>query len=255
MTKYFLLTVIFLISTFNSIGQISNPTASSPDEVKQEKKKKNNNKPSKVENDSIDKSTYYITVGYINSFRKFEDLSPYEFYSIKEVEQPINTFGLGFGTFIDLTKNLKLELGVSYVLQGEQYNYSDSLSDSTFHYVNKYRHFGIPLRLKYNIGKNNLKGFLYGGIIPSSILSNKYESEYSTATGVKNTNDIQSKTNDLASFNLATSVGFGVSYQLNNIGFMIMPEYRYNLLNTFDSVFIEHNLWSWGVNFGMTLKL
>lgn len=255
MTKYILLTAIFLISTFFSAAQITNPNTAKPDEVKPKKKKKKKFKGEKVTNDSIAKSTYYLTVGYVNSFRDFEDNSPYGSHAKRETETAINTYGVGFGTYINLVKNLDLELGVSYVLQGEQYNYSDSLTDSTFHYTNQYRHFGIPLRLKYSFGKNNLKAFVYGGVIPSSILSYKYESNYTSAIGKTIENDTESKTNTLASFNVVTSVGVGVSYQLNNIGFMVVPEYRYNLLNTFDNNFIEHNLWSWGVNFGLTLKI
>lgn len=255
MTKYILLTVLFLGSTFFSVAQITNPNTPKPDEVKPKKKKKNKLISEKVKHDSIDVSTYYLTIGYVNSFRKFEDKSPFGSYSKREKETPIHTYGVGFGTYIDLAENLELELGVSYVLQGEQYSFNDSLSDSTFHYTKQYRHFGIPLRLKYNFGKNNLKGFVYGGVIPSSILSYKYESDYTTSEGKTHNNDTESKTNTLAAFNVAASLGVGVSYQLNSIGFMIVPEYRYNLLNTFDGVFIEHNLWSWGVNFGMTLKL
>jgi len=253
MTKYILLTVIFLTNAFFLSAQISNPNATKPDEVKVEKKKKKKIK--SVKNDTIDKSTYYLSAAYINSFRKFEDVSPFGSFSKRKTETPIHTYGVGFGTYIYLAKNLELELGVSYVLQGEQYNFSDSLSDSTFHYTKRYRHFGIPLRVKYNFGGNDLKGFVYGGVIPSSILSYRYESNYSTADGKTNDNDTKSLSNTLAAFNLTTSVGFGVSYQLNNVGFMIMPEFRYNLLNTFEGVFVEHNLWSWGVNFGMTFKM
>jgi len=253
MTKYILLTAIFLTSSFFLSAQISNPNATTPDEAKVEKKKKK--KINTVKNDTIDKSTYYLSVAYINSFRKFEDVSPFGSFSKRKTETPINTYGVGFGTYIDLVKSLELELGVSYVLQGEQYDFSDSLSDSTFHYTKRYRHFGIPLRLKYNFGGNDLKGFVYGGVIPSSILSYRYESDYSTADGKTNDNDTKSLSNTLAAFNLTTSVGFGVSYQLNNVGFMVVPEFRYNLLNTFDGVFVEHNLWSWGVNFGITLKM
>ncbi len=253
MTKYILLTVLFLGSIFSSDAQITNSNTSEPKEVKTEKKEKYETET--VKNDSTDKNTYYLTVGYIRSFRKFEDKSPFGSFSERETETPINTYGIGFGTYIELSENLELELGISYVLQGEQYNFSDSLTDSTFHYTKRYRHFGIPLRLKYNFGKNNLKGFVYGGVIPSSILSYKYESDYTTAGGTVKENDTESKTNTLASFNLATSFGVGVSYQLNDVGFMIVPEYRYNLLNTFDGTFIKHNLWSWGVNFGITLKI
>jgi hypothetical protein len=255
MTKYILLTAIFLITTFFSGAQITNPNTTNPDDVEAEVKKKKKFKSKKVKNDSIAKSTFYLTAGYVNSFRQFEDKSPFGSYSERITETPINTYGVGFGTYINLAKNLDLELGVSYVLQGEQYNYSDSLTDSTFHYTKRYRHFGIPLRLKYNFGKNNLKAFVYGGIIPSSILSYKYESNYTSAEGKTNENDTESKTNTLASFNVTTSVGFGITYELNNIGFMVMPEYRYNLLNTFDGDFIKHNLWSWGVNFGLIFKI
>lgn len=255
MTKYILLTALFLTTSFVVDAQISNPNAKSPDELKVEKKKKKKKKIKTISNDTINKSTYYATLGYVNSFRQFKDVSPFGSYAERETETPIHTYGIGVGTYIDLAKNLELELGVSFVLQGEQYDYSDAVNDSTFHYTKRYRHVGIPLRLKYNIGKNQLKGFVYGGVIPSSILSYRYESNYTTGAGVAKDNDTESLSNTLAAFNLTASGGFGVSYQLNNIGFMIMPEYRYNLLNTFEGVFVEHNLWSWGVNFGMTLKI
>ena len=255
MTKYILLTALILGSTFFSSAQIINPNGVKPDEVKVEKKVKDKFSAKTVSNDSIYKSTYYFTIGYINSFRMFEDESPFQTNFNRETEEFIHTYGVGFGTYINLAKNIELELGVSYVLQGEQNNFSDSLTDSTFHYTNRYRHFGIPLRLKYNFGKKNLKGFVYGGIIPSSILSYRYESNYTTAEGKTHDNDTQSKSNNLAAFNIVTSFGVGVSYQLNNVGFMIVPEYRYNLLNTFNGLFIKHNLWSWGVNFGMTLEI
>jgi len=255
MLKIFLLTVFFFVTLLKIDAQIINSNSESPKGIKKEKKKKEKVSVSENDKDSTNKSTYYLSAAYINSFRQFVDETPYANFQERNKETPIHTYGIGFGTFINLTNKLDLELGVSYVLQGEQYNFSDSLSDSTFHYTKRYRHFGIPLRLKYTIGNQKLKGFIYGGIIPSSILSYRYESNYTTLDGKTHDNDTHSKTNTLASFNVTTSAGFGASYQLKNIGLMIMPEFRYNLLNTYEGVLVSHNLWSWGVNFGITLKL
>ena len=254
MPKLILLLSVFFITCLNVSAQISNPNVEKPTEGKKKKEKKAKKEKKEATTDLSQKATYYFTGAYLNSFRNFEDKTPYQSFAERNLETAIHTYGIGFGTFIPLAKNLDLEIGVSYVLQGEQFNYSDSLSDSTFHYTKRYRHFGVPLRFKYSFGKNNFKTFVYGGVIPSSILSYRYESDYTNKKGQTNDNNTVSKTNDLASFNVAVSAGFGLSYQLNNIGFLIIPEYRYNLLNTYDGTKVNHNLWSFGVNVGLTLK-
>tara|TARA_B100000809_G_C14925531_1_gene454976 strand:- start:40 stop:813 length:774 start_codon:yes stop_codon:yes gene_type:complete len=256
MIKSFSLLTFFLITTFGSLSQIINSNVTpETKEVKVDSIKD-------VTIDSLlinsitnyEKSTIYITAGYVNSFRYFTDESIYQSLGKKYDETPISTYSIGVGTYIPLTNHLDLEIGVSYVLQGEQYLFSDSLTDSTFHYVNKYKHFGLPIRLRYSIGNGNFKGLVYGGVIPSNILSIRYESDYTNVDGNEVLNNVETKKNDLASFNLTASIGFGFTYQKNDIGFILIPEYRYNLLNTFSGYPVKHNLWSWGVNSGLVIN-
>lgn len=253
---------IFLLSLFLGVGQVSFcQITNSNVEPKSTETKIDSIKmvtpPGAIEKDSVtstNNTRIYITAGFVHSYRYFSDESIYQSLGKRYDETPINTYSLGFGTYIPLGLNLDLEIGVSYVLQGEQYTFSDSLSDSTFHYVNKYRHFGLPLRLKYSIGEGDFKGLIVGGVIPSSILSIRYESDYTTANGNDVINDVASKSNNLASFNLAASFGVGFTYQKEDVGFILMPEYRYNLLNTFENYPVKHNLWSWGVNVGLLVN-
>lgn len=256
MIKSISLLTVFLLSMVVSFSQITN--SNSVPESTTPKTDSIQNVPEDIlPSDTMaytDKSTIYLMAGFVHSFRSFTDESIYQSLGKKYDETPINTYSMGAGTYIPLTKQLDLEIGVSYVLQGEQYSFSDSLTDSTFHYVNKYRHFGLPLRLKYSIGQGNFKGIMVGGVIPSSIISIRYESEYTTFDGNEVVNDVDSKTNDLASFNLAASVGLGFTYQKGDFGFIFMPEYRYNLLNTFSGYPVQHNLWSWGINGGLLMN-
>lgn len=259
MVKSILLVSIFLMGIEFSFAQITNSNTTPTETKKKEKKKKEKKS---TEQDSLiisnsDKSTFYLTGAFIHSFRKFEDNSAYQSLGERYKETPINTYGIGFGTYVPLANHFELDIGVSYVLQGEQYTFtsSDSLSDSSFTYVNKYRHFGVPLRLKYNVGNGNFKGYITGGLIPSSILSIRYESKFTNPEGVETINDVKKITNDIAFFNLTASIGIGMSYTMGDFGFLVAPEYRYNLLNTFESVPITHKLWSWGVNFGVLLKI
>jgi len=254
MMKTLFLICLFLIGLESSYGQITNSNTA-PEKVKKQKKEKKEKESEKSDTTLTDKSQFYLTGAYIHSYRKFEDLSAYQSLGERYLETPINTYGLGFGTYIPLTPHLELDLGLSYVLQGEQYNFSDSLTDSTFNYVNKYTHIGVPLRLKLNFGKGNLKGFVIGGLIPSSIISIQYDSKFTTKTGSETVNDIKKTTNDLASFNLVGSIGAGISYNIGDFGFIVTPEYRYNFFNTYSGVPVTHNLWSWGVNFGFLVKI
>ena len=252
MMKSIFLSGIFLMVNILAFTQIVNQNEPVKTEAK-EKKIKNDS--SDWSSDSLtDKSEFYLTGAFIHSFREFEDQSVFQSLGDRNNEAPINTYGLGFGTFIKLSNHFDLELGVSYVLQGEKYSFSDSLSDSTFNYTNKYRHFGLPLRLKYTIGESKLKGFVFGGIIPSSILSIKYSSDYVNKSGSAIDNGSQSITNNLKAFNVAASAGFGLLYKKNDFGYMIMPEFRYNLINSYEGFPVKHNLWSWGINAGLLMN-
>jgi hypothetical protein len=232
--------------------------------VEPEKKKKTNEEKNKNETgedveikakDSLDATTYYMTGGFVHSYRYFSDSSVFQSLGDKYNEEPINTYAIGVGTYIPLNKSVKLEIGISYVLQGEQYTYRDSLTDSTFHYVNKYRHFGVPLRLNYSLGQGDFKVLFVGGVVPSSILSIRYESDYTNSLGSATINKTISTTKNLNSFVLTGSVGVGATYQKGNLGFILLPEYRYNFMNSYINYPVNHNLWSWGVNIGILLNI
>lgn len=252
MIKSTFLFLIFLISISQSIGQIQNSNAKPED--KKVKIKKVKDKTATFE-DTIVRTEVYINAGFINSFRLFEDETISKYFSEWEEQTPINSFTVSAGAYIPLVKNLDIEIGASLSTLGEKHIFEDSLTDSTFSYANKYRHVGIPLRLRYSFGSSSLKPYLFAGVIPTSIFQIRYESQYNSETGSFTENPITTTNNNLADFNLVLSGGVGVVYMKNKVGFSVFGEYRRNLLNTYTDYKIQHKLYGVNICAGFHLKL
>jgi hypothetical protein len=252
MIKSTFLLLFFLIGINPSIAQIQNSNAKP--EGKKVKTKKNKNKPV-ISEDSVTHTEVYLNAGFINSFRTFEDQTLSKYFSEWEEQTPINSFTVTGGAYIPLVKNLDMEIGVSLSTLGEKHIFQDSLTDSTFSYANKYRHIGIPLRLRYSFGSSNLKPYIFAGAIPTSIFQIRYESQYNSETGSLTENPITTTNNNLADFNLVLSGGVGVTYMKSKVGFSVFGEYRRNLLNTYDNYKIQHKLYGVNICAGFHIKL
>lgn len=125
--KSIVLSLSLLLSVNIVFSQIQTGNDNSKKEDKKEKEK--------VEKDTIDtdkrKSSYFMTYSFMQAYRDFEDESVYGIYYRWNDQQPIKSGGFNFGTYIPLTKNLELELSASWFIGGDEYNFKDSLSDSS----------------------------------------------------------------------------------------------------------------------------
>lgn len=255
MLKSLLLITVLLCLSFNGNAQIVNQS-DTPKKEKKTKEDKGTNPKIKTKSNY---TTAYFTIGYFNTFRQFEDQTPYKALYRWETHTPTQNLGFNLGVYIPLSKHFDLDIGLNYLPYGEEYSFKDSLSDSTFHYINKYQQFGIPIKLKYTFINANptdlgFKPFISIGIVPSNILSIRYFSDYKTQDGTEISNDVKKVTKDLNNFVFSTSLSIGLTYKTQKIGFTLQPEFRYNLSDSYSGVFFKHQLWAWGVNAGIEME-
>ncbi len=208
--------------------------------------------------DSANFTTAYFLLGYFNTFRNFEDLTTSQSLDEWQDQTPTQNLGANFGLYIPLMKHLDLDIGLNYLAYGEDFTYSDSLSDSTFHYTRNYIQMGLPVQLKINLLNPNpsdlgFKPYLKFGVAPSNILAIRYFSDYTQKDGTFVENDITKTTNDLNGFILSGLASIGLVYKTPKLGFILQPEFRYNFSNSYTSIFYQHNLWAWGINAGIEL--
>jgi hypothetical protein len=142
-----------------------------------------------------------------------------------------------------------------YFTHGEQYNYQDPLTDSTFFYSNAYHQLGIPLKLRYTYG-NKLQVFGFAGITPLNILRIQYKNSYRTAEGSEIEVPTKTIKNDFTAFNLMASAGVGITYYLKQFGFTLYPEYRRHLMNTYseDTFKRKHFMYGFALNAGFSVR-
>lgn len=201
--------------------------------------------------DSLNKTKIYISGQYFNAYRSFEDLSIAKAYANRLEETSIKTGGIEIGSYIKLSKKLDLSIGASFFGGGEQWMYSDSISDSSFMYINKYRQIAVPFRLHFHIG-NDLQWVTFVGLVPSSILGRRYESNYTDKAGSLVENEIESNQDNINSFQFSASVGTGVSYQFDHASVFLLGEYRYHFTNTYTGLFLNHQQKLIGGSIGLT---
>lgn len=257
MVRFLSLLLLFvLIQSSVSIGftQITSGNVN-PQEKKEENKKEKKEKPAS-EPDSLTGTNFYLSGLFQYSYRSFEDNSPTKDY-YTEWQQHTSAYngGVSGGIIMELSKLIHLDIGLSYFGHGENYAFTDSLTDSTYAYKNTYRQIAIPLRLRVVYG-DKLQVYGFAGVAPLNILNIKYESNYTTENGIQVEREDEIKTDGFSTFNLMFTAGFGLNYNLNRIGFFVAPEYRRHLLNTYADKIIsmDHRMYSVGVNAGMILK-
>jgi hypothetical protein len=253
-----ILTLLLIVTALSGSAQITNGTINpEEDKTKAEKKEKKE----KTENtgtfseDSLTGSDFYIGGLFQYTYRSFEDQSVSNFY--REWEPQTSSWNGGFNTglIMKLTEHFHLDIGFSYYGTGENYFFEDSLTDSTFTYRNTYRQMALPVRLRFSYG-NTWQVFGFAGIAPLNILSIRTTSSYRTAAGAEMNPVFEVEKDGFATFNLMTSVGFGVQYNIRHVGFTLYPEYRRNLMNTYSTKTIpmDHKMYGIGINAAMVFR-
>lgn len=247
------LVLFVLLFSTESFSQITNENKEPAKQEEQKEKKEKKEKTEKVVSDSLSGTTYYLNWTGIQGFRNFEDLSVFGSFTKWNDQTPLFTQGINFGVIMPLTNNLSLDLGAAYFNHGEQYNYDDPDTDSSYSYLTKYQNLGVPLKLRFTYG-DKLQFFAFAGIAPMNIIKRKRTIEYTSAVGARS--ELPEEIEESVSgFNLMASGGIGVNYYLNRVGFTLYPEYRYHILNTYENsnIPLKHNMYGLGVNAGILL--
>lgn len=198
-------------------------------------------------------SEFYIQGSLYQAFRSFEDNTPFQSQAARLDETGINTGGVEVGAHIDFSRNVYLTIGVAFFSGGEEYQYNDTDSDSTFYYMNRYRHVGVPLRLNAQFG-NTFQVYGFGGVIPSSILHRQYTSNFTQADGVAVENDVVTSKKDIASFQVVGSFGGGLRYRFDGGSIYSFAEYRPHFTTTYQNDFIVHKMHAMSYGVGLSLK-
>lgn len=242
--------IALICSVFFASFSFAQISGGKMEEVKNEKEKETS-----FNTDSLTGSSVHFTGFIQQSFRDFEDNSVYNKHVLLKDETPLTAGGISLTFVIPLIKNIGLGLGITYFNHGEQYNYTDAASDSTFFYSNSYHQVGIPLSLRYTYG-NKLQVFGFAGITPINILKIQYKNTYKTAEGAEFIHPTKTLKNDFTSFNIMASAGVGVTYYLKQFGFTLYPEYRRHLMNTYseDSFKRKHYMYGFALNAGFSVR-
>ena len=198
--------------------------------------------------------------GFLNITNVNRTLSPNQDFLPQDIgdranETPLKTYSFGLGLKGHITKTIIWDGGISYLQNGEQYEFSPISNDTSFSYQTYYKYIAMPLRLNFTIGKTFQ---FYGGvgILPQLFLSYRQNQQWETSLGSKGTEIIRTK-NNYNSFITSILFNLGLSITTDNgYGLFISPEYRYQLQNGYGklSSFVHKNF-GLGISFGISKEL
>jgi hypothetical protein len=201
-----------------------------------------------------------IAYGFLNVTNVNRTLSPNENFipgiiGERANETALRTYSFGLGLKGHLTKRIIWDGGISYLQNGEQYEFIAFSKDTSFSYQTYYKYIAMPLKLNFIVG--NFVQFYGGiGILPQLFLSYRQNQQWETTLGSKDTDIIRSK-NDYNSFITSVLINLGLSITTSKgVGVFISPEYRYQLQNGYGKLSsFKHKSFGLGVSFGISKEL
>jgi hypothetical protein len=198
--------------------------------------------------------------GFLNITNVNRTLSPNQDFLPQDIgdranETSLKTYSFGLGLKGHITKTIIWDGGMSYLQNGEQYEFSPITNDTSFSYQTYYKYIAMPLRLNFTVGKTIQ---FYGGvgILPQLFLSYRQNQQWETSLGSKGSDVIKDKSN-YNSFITSVLFNLGLSITADNgYGLFISPEYRYQLQNGYGklSSFVHKNF-GLGISFGVSKEL
>ena len=208
------------------------------------------------------KDSFYrnVAYGFLNVTNVNRTLSPNENFipgviGDRANETALRTYSFGLGLKGHLTKRIIWDGGISYLQNGEQYEYIAFSMDTSFSYQTYYKYIAMPLKLNFIVG--NFVQFYGGiGILPQLFLSYRQNQQWETTLGSKGTEIIKSK-NDYNSFVTSVLVNLGLSITTSKgVGVFISPEYRHQLQNGYGKLSsYRHKNFGLGVSLGISKEL
>ena len=236
----------FKVSSQIIIGETTEPLKS---DIRKQKKE---NLPL---NQELDGSTeIYFSSSWSESYRKLvENGSLYGLPLYKRAdEKNLSTwsYSLGFRNFV--SKKILFEGGISYMKNGESYQYKES--DSSFNYQSTYSYIGMPVKAYYFFGKD-IRFFVGGGLIPQMFVQYRQEQQWENKVNTKSTATIKS-TNDFNSFVMSAAANVGIQLKYSKFwSIFVMPEYRWQLNTSLSKTAdYKHYARVFSVGFGLVYR-
>ncbi len=171
----------------------------------------------------------------------------------------------GYTTGLNLNFNcsdrLAFQTGLQYSNKGYQtktgdlvYETPDPQAPNRAKFTYVYQYIGIPLTMKFSIGKGKARFVTGIGIMNNFLVNAKQIIALQYASG-KSENKSQSTTSRYQRMDISPMIHVGIDYQVNDRTHLLAePTFRYGILKTMDAVVGEH-LWSGGVNVGVFRSL
>lgn len=152
-----------------------------------------------------------------------------------------------------LTKSIALQAGLSYLQNGERYDFKDT--DTAYNYKSTYTYIAMPIRFMYYHG-DKIRLIGGGSLIPAMLNKNK-KTENWTDRNDKETSASLSTTTGYNSFIINASVQAGVQVKFSNsFAVYVMPEYRWQLNSSYiDYAAYKHFARVFQLNFGLVYQL
>lgn len=206
--------------------------------------------------DTCDYTTFYINFTGQQSYRNFDDNSVYGIYDEWTNQIPDYNFGVNAGMRMDLTKNLVLDIGLSYFGHGEVYKYEEEGSDTLNLFRNRYMQLAVPLKLNYQFG-DKFQPYIGLGVMPSSILNIRYD----RSTRKNGQTEVQEYETEIIKdgFNPFVIYGLingGIKWNVTPFfGLNLGVDYRYSFSNTYSGTtkmlnhFMKATVLSLGIHF------
>ena len=174
---------------------------------------------------------------------------------IREDEQNLNVWSYGIAFRSDLRNRFMWQGGISWIRNGETFNYEATDSDSTFAYQTFYNYVAMPLKVMFKYG---YRVRFYGGLglTPQMFFSYRQEQQWTTVNNTQLDETIKTR-NGYNSFVLSGTVTAGVQLRFNKgSSIFIEPEYRIHLTNSYGAIdSYEHFGRAFGVNMGLTFPI
>lgn len=234
-------------------GQIEVPTV---EEEKQEKKAKERKEmdPSEIKTEVIFYANWANTSRVLRPNSANDGLfgAP---LGIREDESNLNVWSYGLGFRSAFKENFMWQGGISFMRNGESFDYQATDSDSTFAYQTFYNYVAMPVKVFYKYGSRvNFYGGL--GIMPQLFFSYRQEQQWTTTLNAQATETIKTK-NGFNTFVLAGTITAGVQLRMNSgTSVFVEPEYRIHLTNSYTEIdSYEHFGRAFGLNFGITYPI
>jgi len=174
---------------------------------------------------------------------------------IREDELNLNVWSYGFGFRSVFSEHFMWQGGISWMRNGETFDYQATDSDSTFAYQTYYNYIAMPIKVMYQTGgRVNFYGGI--GVMPQLFFSYRQEQQWTTVVNTQVTETVKTK-NGFNTFVLAGMVTAGVQLRMNSgASIFLEPEYRIHLTNSYTEIdSYEHFGRAFGLNLGFTYPI